>query len=147
MQAVTNKLCYWLTEAPEQFQRFSEDEASARPAPDKWSKKEILGHLCDSAINNLSRFVRAQCEPEPVMLHKYQQNDWVRVQCYEKMSCDEVCSLWLTLNKQIARVIANVPSDKLRTACCVNGTANVTLQWLIQDYLDHMEHHFKQIFG
>ncbi|MFC7372416.1 DinB family protein [Fictibacillus iocasae] len=146
MQTVANKLLFWLTEVPQQFSRFSESEACVKATPDKWSKKEILGHLCDSAINNLSRFVRAQCEAEPVMIAKYQQNDWVRVQCYEKMGCEEVCSLWLTLNKQIARVIANIPDDKLRTACCVGSNSTVSLQWLIQDYLEHMEHHLKQIF-
>ena len=43
----------------------SEDAAARKPAPDKWSKKEILGHLVDSAANNHQRFVRLQLEHAP----------------------------------------------------------------------------------
>ena len=47
-------------EAAVKLHRYQESETAVRPAPDKWSKKEILGHLLDSAVNNHHRFVRAQ---------------------------------------------------------------------------------------
>jgi hypothetical protein len=33
--------------------------------PKKWSKKQILGHLVDSGINNLQRFTEIQFEEKP----------------------------------------------------------------------------------
>jgi hypothetical protein len=38
---------------------FSEAESEERPAPERWTKKEVVGHLIDSASNNHQRFVRA----------------------------------------------------------------------------------------
>lgn len=46
------------------LQSIPEDIAAQKPAPGKWSKKEILGHLIDSAANNHQRFVRLQLQPE-----------------------------------------------------------------------------------
>jgi hypothetical protein len=37
-----------------------EEKASAPRAPGKWSAKQVMGHLIDSAFNNHQRFVRAQ---------------------------------------------------------------------------------------
>ena len=37
----------------------SDEKAVFKPNPSKWSKKEILGHLIDSACNNQQKFVRA----------------------------------------------------------------------------------------
>lgn len=36
--------------AVERLLAYSDQEAAARPAPGKWSRKEIIGHLIDSAI-------------------------------------------------------------------------------------------------
>jgi len=42
----------------------SHDRAAARPAPDRWSAKEMMGHLIDSAANNHRRFVEAQLKDD-----------------------------------------------------------------------------------
>jgi hypothetical protein len=52
-----------------------------KPAPDRWSKKEILGHLIDSAANNHQRFVRAQGTPR-LEFPGYEQEFWVATQAY-----------------------------------------------------------------
>ena len=46
-----------------QLSAISDEAASRKPAPNKWSKKEILGHLIDSAANNHQRFMRLQLTP------------------------------------------------------------------------------------
>ena len=52
-------------------------DASARPlATGKWSPREIVGHLIDSAANNHQRFVRGQLQDDLVFLG-YAQEDWV----------------------------------------------------------------------
>jgi hypothetical protein len=46
-----------------------EQTFSHKPAPGKWSKKEIPGHLVDSANNNHQRFLRAQFEDVPAIFY------------------------------------------------------------------------------
>ncbi|MFI8494904.1 DinB family protein [Peribacillus butanolivorans] len=126
----------------------SELEVSQRPMPDKWSKKEILGHLCDSAINNLERFIKIQYEEQPFALTPYNQDQWVDIQDYQDISIEEIINLWCGLNKKIIKIIDKTPYEKLAYQCDIGNNQMKTLEWLIQDYLEHMEHHLKnQVFN
>lgn len=146
-----NKLTRYVNEVPENILMISEADLSFKSKPGKWSKKEILGHLCDSAINNLSRFIRAQFEAEPFVVNTYMQDEWVKINNYQEMSTKDVAELWMTLNKQIVNVISKIPEDKLGIECDVSRAAfretreRKSLLWLIEDYLIHMEYHLKQL--
>ncbi|WP_369436043.1 hypothetical protein [Lysinibacillus fusiformis] len=44
-------------------------------------------------------------------------------------------------------VIARIPDEKLQYLCDIGDNQLKTVEWLIQDYFEHMEHHLrKQIF-
>lgn len=146
METIANQLLYWIEEAPARLGKFTEAEISKRPLPNKWSKKEILGHLCDSAVNNYQRFVKIQYEAQPYEVHKYDQNQWVAIQNYQDIPFSDILNLWISLNKQIAAIIIRIPEEKLQHACKIGSDQLETLEWLVRDYLDHMQHHFKQIF-
>lgn len=141
---VINQLNEWLIKLPQEFSLMSEKEVSTRPQPNKWSKKEILGHLCDSAINNLERFIKIQYEEQPYVLLKYNQDEWVDVQDYQNIPLEEILLLWTSLNKKVIKVISKIPEDKLAYLCNIGNNQLMTLEWLIQDYLEHMEHHIYQ---
>lgn len=118
---------------------------SAQPrAPDKWSKREILGHLIDSAANNHHRFVRAQ-QTSRLEFPPYAQDDWVALQHYKQRPWSELITLWYEYNRHIAHTMAHCNPDALNTPCVIEYDDPVTLQWLMTDYLDHLNHHLKQI--
>lgn len=120
-----------------------------RPAENKWSKKEILGHLIDSAINNLKRFTEIQFLPQPYKVVSYKQVELVLVNDYQNLPLDHLLDLWQALNRQIVFVAKSIPAEKLQYPVdpqYENGELK-TLGWIIADYVAHMEHHFKQIFG
>jgi hypothetical protein len=120
---------------------------SFKPSPDKWSAKEVLGHLIDSAHVNLMRFVR--CTYEEKFRLVYQQNEWVAAQCYQQANKDELLTLWNLVNRQIATTIANYPADR-RKITCDAGQAEPkfhTVEFLAADYVDHMQHHLNQIIA
>jgi hypothetical protein len=150
-----NRLNFLIGEIPPKISEISENELSKKAAPNKWSKKEILGHLCDSAVNNHSRFVRAQFEPEPFKVARYMQDDWVRVNHYNDMPINEVLQLWKKLNEQIVRVLTKIPEAKLAVICDLGTSAPAfredgsdrNLLWLIEDYVLHMEYHLRQIIN
>ncbi|WP_090827507.1 DinB family protein [Paenibacillus sp. yr247] len=146
MKPTIESLNHWITELPAKIYAMSEFDLSDRTQPNKWSKKEILGHLSDSALNNLQRFVRAQYEDQPYVVIKYAQNQWVELMNYQNLPIDHIVNLWLSLNKQIAEVIAKIPEDKLQSSCEIGEEQTVTLEWIIKDYMEHLEHHLKQIF-
>lgn len=136
-----------IRQVPVTFNSFTNDELLKRPAPGKWSRKEILGHLIDSAINNLKRFTEIQFLPQPFYIISYKQDDLVRVNHYQDLPLDHLLDLWKALNKQIIYVVKNIPEEKLDFPVDPqydNGEMK-TLGWIICDYVAHMEHHMKQL--
>jgi hypothetical protein len=119
----------------------------AKPAPEKWSKKEILGHLVDSAQVNLERFVR--CTYEENFKLVYDQNEWVAAKYYHETDIKEILDLWILTNRQIIRMLAGYPPTRLQPKCDT-GKYQVKLHavdWLSADYVDHIQHHLKQMIG
>lgn len=134
------KLCNTI---PALLRAIPDAEFSHRPTPGKWSRKEILGHLTDSAANNLQRFVRGQFEDVPFIV--YDQDNWVSCSRYQEMEGTHVIATWEAINRHIAEMIRRIPSESLCRLCRTNEPEPVTLQWLIEDYVVHMEYHLKQI--
>lgn len=128
---------------PEKLLAIPDEEFSYKPSPNKWSKKEIIGHLIDSATNNHHRFVRAQFEDVPKIT--YQQDNWVNVSRYNAMKGKHVINFWAMYNQHIIEVVKRIPEADMQRECNTGGESNVTLAWLIEDYVRHMEHHLGQL--
>ena len=134
------------------------DDASARPRSEgKWSPREIVGHLIDSASNNHQRFVRAQFTDDLVFAG-YEQEGWVRAQNYQGEDWAELVQLWRSYNQHILHLMSHVPEEtrmKLRYKHNLHQIASdklredepVTLDWFMRDYVDHLKKHLKQILG
>ena len=118
---------------------------AAKPAADKWSKKQIIGHLIDSAQVNLQRFVR--CTYEENFKLTYEQVEWVDAQHYQDANVNELLGLWNLLNLQIIRVLENYPTHRLQAQCdnSKEEPSLHTVEWLAADYVAHMQHHLKTI--
>jgi hypothetical protein len=132
------------------------DAASARrPAPGKWSPREIIGHLVDSASVNHERFVRAR-DRDDLVVEGYAQDAWVSAQRYQDAPWPELVLLWMTYNRHLARLMAATPaldrdrprhshSLDLRAFRAVPADRAVTLGYFMNDYVDHLEHHLAQV--
>ncbi|MEN1934038.1 DinB family protein [Paenibacillus sp. 102] len=115
--------------------------------PTKWSKKEILGHLCDSGTVNHKRFVDILTSKEAIILTGYNQDLWVYAHNYQQsFSSNEILKLWEAINTQIIKLLNNVKNEQWQLTCKLEGQHEVTLEWLVTDYIDHMNHHLTQIF-
>lgn len=92
------------------------DDASAGVSrgPGKWTRKEIRGHLIDSAANNHQRFMRAQLAGSYAG-PGYEQEAWVRVQQYGARPWRELVDLWAALNRHLAYAMESVPASNLST--------------------------------
>ena len=144
MSPTADGLAALLDTVPARLAEFSDAEASARPANGHWSKKEILGHLIDSAGNNHQRFVRAQLAPH-VDLPGYQQEGWVAAQQYAAESWPDLVNLWLLFNRHLVHIMRAVPDECLSRTISIGGKQPVTLGFVIDDYLRHLQHHLDQI--
>jgi hypothetical protein len=144
MKDVADDLRAEITRAGERLRAVSESRATVSRGDGKWTRKEILGHLLDSAANNHQRFVRAQFA-DPFVWPGYEQNAWVAVHSYRSRPWLELVDLWAGLNTHVADVIEHIPQDRRATECRIGADGPVTLEWLAVDYVRHMRHHLAQI--
>ncbi len=145
MQIVIDQINKLVKDYTEKISSFSEEEFSAKPDPAKWSKKEIIGHLVDSAQNNIRRFIVGQYETNPHIV--YYQDKWVAIQDYQHYDTAALIQLWQLLNNHICIILKNMPQEMVERTCnCGNAKEELhSLDFLAKDYVDHHLHHLKQI--
>jgi hypothetical protein len=140
----------------ERLSSLSEAQSEERGAPDKWSPKEIVGHLIDSAANNHQRFVRAQFQ-DHLVFPGYAQEEWVAAQHYQQASWPLLVGLWKMYNLHLLHTVSHIPSHQLTKLHrehsldkiawkVLSASEPATLEYLIRDYIGHMKHHLRQIF-
>jgi DinB superfamily len=128
------------------LQELTEERACIARAPGKWCPKEELGHLMDSAVNNHIRFVRGALEAE-FRGPGYSQDDWVRLHDYKGMQWDTIVIAWFQHNLLLAALVNRIPEGRLGTPCFIGANPAVTLGFMIEDYVLHMQHHIDQLLG
>jgi hypothetical protein len=121
------------------------EQAAMRPAgADSWSRKEELGHLIDSAVNNHVRFAAASLETE-FSGPTYDQDGWVRAHGYHEMDWLSLLDTWRQHNELLLRLVKRIPEERLTVPCRIGSGNTVTLRFLIEDYVLHMQHHLDHI--
>ncbi|HKR58913.1 MAG TPA: DinB family protein [Pyrinomonadaceae bacterium] len=137
--------------------KLSAAASQSAPAPGKWSPREVIGHLIDSASNNHQRFVRAQFTDD-LEFHGYEQAEWVGTQAYNEESWEHLVQLWKLYNLHLHHLIARIPAPALTKQRHKHNLHQIawqpvaadqpaTLEYFIRDYLGHLKHHLRQISG
>lgn len=141
--------------ASAKLMQIDEAKSEAPRAEDHWSAKEIIGHLIDSAANNHARFVLGQLKDD-LVFPGYDQDGWVRTNHYQERSWFELIELWRAYNLHLHHLMSHADKTKLNTPCTLHTlqeiafktvpqTEPVTLEYLMEDYIDHLKHHLAQI--
>jgi hypothetical protein len=136
------RLQYLLEHIPQRLRTIAENDFCRKESPEKWSKKEILGHLTDSAANNHHRFIRACYEQDPLIV--YNQDEWNRLSVHQSMSSTHVIDFWELYNRHLLHILVFMEEENL-SRTCKTGAEPKTIDWLAHDYVRHLEHHLKQI--
>lgn len=141
--------------AAEELCAVAPDVAAHSPGPGRWSAKELVGHLVDSAANNHPRFVSARWRDD-LVFEGYDQDRWVEAQRYAEAPWPELVALWRAYNDHLARVMASTPIDVLLREHARHNLDEIawqtvpadqptTLDYLMSDYVEHLKHHLRQI--
>ena len=131
-------------------------EVQTSRGAEAWTAKEIVGHLIDSAANNHARFVRAQFTDD-LVFPGYEGEAWVRAQRYNEESWPLLVELWKHYNLHLLHVMASAPEETLRQPRARHSLDKIawqtvapdeaaTLEYLMRDYIRHLESHLRQIF-
>ncbi len=146
MKSTVQELDSIINQFKDRINEISDAEFAAKPLANKWSKKEVLGHLIDSAHNNLRRFICGQYETTPSKI-AYDQDFWVVANTYQNTKKEDVIQLWVLMNRQISNVLLQMSESNYNKVSNVGKTETklYSLQFLAEDYVRHMKHHLNQI--
>jgi hypothetical protein len=147
MEQIATELQAIVTTFTNTLKSVKSHEFNAKPNPTKWSKKEVLGHLIDSAHNNLRRFVVGQYEQQPNIV--YDQDFWVSANNYQHMNDADVIELWRLVNQQIVAILKQMPAKSYHRLCNTGKESPSlhSIEWLATDYVKHLKHHLNQIIA
>ena len=145
MQTLANELVSILQMVVPLLREIAAEDISCRERPDKWSRKEVLGHLIDSACNNQQKFVRMMQQAH-LVFPGYKQNEWVELQDWANANWLDMIDLWSAYNRHLAYLIENVKSEHLDNTITIEATGPFKLEFVMSDYVEHLKHHLLQIF-
>jgi len=141
MKAIASELNKIIEHHLPALRSVSQEEFDFKPSPAKWSKKEILGHLVDSAQNNIRRFIVAQYDERPKIV--YDQDKWAAIVNYQQYPLTDLINLWYQLNKHICQVLTFMPAEMSKRQAQTEELHD--LRWLAEDYIKHLLHHLHQV--
>jgi DinB superfamily len=141
MKAIASELNKIIDDHLPSLRSIGQEVFHFKPSPAKWSKKEILGHLVDSAQNNIRRFIVAQYEDRPKIV--YNQDRWVAITNYQQYQLADLIDLWYQLNKHICQVLTFMPVEVSKRQVQTEDLHD--LRWLAEDYIRHLLHHLHQV--
>lgn len=144
MRDVTDRLLGVIEKAEPQLRAIGATESAKPVLRGGWSARQVIGHLIDSASNNHQRFVRAVLQPS-LDFPGYDQDGCVAVASVASADWQMLLSAWIAYNRYLAHFIAHIPESKLPTLCRIGSDPPVTLQFLVTDYLRHLNHHLRQL--
>lgn len=140
---IIKRLNLLITIIPDLFKEINDTDFSRKPSSGKWSSKEILGHLIDSATNNHQRFIRGQFENTPAI--GYNQDEWNKHSHYNEINSGQLIDFWTAYNKHLLEIMKRIPPESLEKQCRSADVNTCTIAFLMEDYVAHLEHHLKQI--
>jgi hypothetical protein len=136
---------YCIVERAETVLRETGEEAASVPVlKGGWSRKQVVGHLIDSASNNHQRFVRAAIQGS-LEFPEYDQVACVRVQAFQEAKWETLVDAWCALNRLLVHILAHLPAESAAAPCRIGGHASMTVQQVARGYVDHLRHHLGQI--
>lgn len=146
METIAKQIKETVLAAKNNLEKISEDSSGYKEAPNKWSKKEILGHLIDSALNNHQRFVRAAYDAAGDF-PGYNQDLWVAIQHYNERSWNDLIELFTISNIHLCNTLNHFPEDGLQNKCNFGRHGIVPIEFVAEDYLRHLKHHIEKIIN
>lgn len=124
----------------------ADSPAGASPDVERWSKKQEIGHLVDSAINNRVRFAKAALEGR-FEGPSYDARGWVELGGYSQMRWADLVDLWKALNIALATLMSRIPEERRTAECRIGESFSAPLEFVVDDYIRHLQHHLDHILS
>jgi uncharacterized damage-inducible protein DinB len=119
-------------------------EAAARPAPGKWSAKEILSHLADTEVVYGFRYRKILAEPGS-QLGEFDQEIWAKELHYRKQPLKTIQESFNALRRQNLALIKLMPKSAWSQCASHPEYGTISLREMLVHLATHDRNHAAQI--
>jgi hypothetical protein len=145
IQSAIEELSELVTTLPAEWRPIPDEQAARRRSDGGWSRKQIVGHMIDSATVNQQRFIRALAGDSDFSL-LYAQEEWVDLNGYQSRDWSEIIDLWKAINLHLLSVCRRIGEDQADLICGKDGDPGPwTLAHRVPDYAAHLKMHVEQM--
>ncbi len=127
----------------EALQDVTERELDARPAPGKWTAREIVHHLADSEMTSAIRLRRLIAEDRPV-IQGYDQEEFARRLYYDRPIQASLDAFRLA-RETTAQILERMTEAEWAREGTHSESGRYTVQRWLEIYADHAHNHADQI--
>ena len=115
-----------------------------KPAPNRWSIKEIILHMADSEANSYVRCRKIIAENGSNVLI-YDQDKWAENLKYRDQNIETSLELFKQLRLNTYNLLLSISDDKWENYCMHPEHGRVTLRDWLKTYTDHVNIHISQM--
>lgn len=144
-EQLISQLHQLLDRVPPALRSISEEKASAGSGPDKWTAKQELGHLLDSAVVNHYRWVRVLSEDSPT-LPGYDGPSWVNLHNYKDRGWSDLIDTWVRMNEHMFMLAEGISASGWQRLAIFDAKP-ATLEFMLNDYVHHAADHLVHFSG
>jgi len=121
----------------------SDKELDARPAPGKWSAREIVHHLADSEMASAIRLRRLIAEDRPV-IQGYDQDEYAR-RLYYQRPIQASLDAFRAARETTAQLLERMTEAEWAREGTHSESGRYTVERWLEIYADHAHNHADQI--
>jgi len=126
----------------EAIRGLSAADLNAFPVPGTWSIQQIIIHLMDSDLIGSDRMKRIAAEEMPQLIG-YDETAFAKRLGYDKLDPVQACEVFRLNRLLTATVLRNLPDQAFARAGMHSERGRETLELLVKDYTEHLDHHMK----
>ena len=117
----------------------------AFPVPGTWSIQQIVLHLMDSDLIGADRMKRVAVEKRPPTIIGYDETAFAEGLSYQELDPHTACDVFEKNRQLTAEMLRRLPPSAFQRTGHHNEHGEMTLAELLQNYIEHFEHHLKFI--
>jgi DinB superfamily len=118
-------------------------ELDARPAPEKWTAREIVHHLADSEMTSAIRLRKLLAEDTPT-IYGYDQEVFARTLYYDRPIAESLAA-FRAARRSTAELLDRMTADQWRRSGVHSESGPYPATKWLQIYADHAHNHAAQI--
>lgn len=130
------------TQLRQAFAGVTQAQLMAYPIPGTWSLQQIAIHMMDSDLIGADRMKRVACMDKPLLIG-YDETAFNQLPGVNDIDAFTAIDVFDTNRRNLGIILRQLPAEAFQRFGIHSEKGKVTLEYLIQNYIDHLNYHLE----